>query len=151
NSSKSDAVRPLTTAPVRSRTTTSTSTRSTLLRNTGAGCGGCCPCCARGPAGVRPTRVAAIAAHQRTGDGTPVRRPGAPAGRREGRSILKAWTSRLQYLKRTLIVTVRIGRTETTWPKVGELRLVSIEAHCTVLSRLSAFTCSAIVREGERR
>ena len=30
---------------------------------------------------------------------------------------------------------MRIGRTDSTWPKVGELTLVSTDAHCTVLSR----------------
>ena len=35
------------------------------------------------------------------------------------------------------MVTVRIGRTDVTWPNVRELTFVSTDAHCTVFSRLS--------------
>ena len=45
-----------------------------------------------------------------------------------------------------LMVTVRIGLTDSTSPKVPEFLLVSIDAHWTVLSRFSALTCSETLR-----
>jgi len=51
-----------------------------------------------------------------------------------------------QNLNLAVTVIVRMGRAEITWPNVGELMFVSTAAHCTVLSRLLAFTSSVIAR-----
>ena len=100
--SKSAAVKPRTTAPDLSRTMTSTETTLRFERNTGR-------CCAPGPD--------AVDERARRGD---------DGARRIGVSDATEVTA--QYRNLTLSVIERIGRTERTWPKVGELTTVSMPA-----------------------